>query len=104
MRTPAAHGLFRRVGRERPGSSLLGLPGTGPISPFIPVLMFSVLFGLSMDYEVFLVSRIQEEWRRLHRGNPTGTSAVESRRNHEAVVLGQASGLLRTRAARRPGR
>ncbi len=37
---------------------------TGPIETFIPVLMFPILFGLSMDYEVFLVSRIYEEWHR----------------------------------------
>jgi RND superfamily putative drug exporter len=41
----------------------------GPIEPWIPVLMFAVVFGLSMDYEVFLVSRVREEWV-LH-GNPT---------------------------------
>jgi RND superfamily putative drug exporter len=45
------------------GSSLLGLTGTSPIDAFIPVLMFSVLFGLSTDYEIYLVPRIQEEWR-----------------------------------------
>jgi putative drug exporter of the RND superfamily len=37
---------------------------TGPIEAFLPVLMFSIVFGLSMDYEVFLVSRIHEEWTR----------------------------------------
>jgi RND superfamily putative drug exporter len=75
------------------GSSILGLPGTGPTSPFIPVLMFSVLFGLSMDYEVYLISRMQEEWRHLHH---TGTGATpapsgeEVHRNHQAVMVGQA--------------
>ena len=34
----------------------------GPIEAFLPVLMFAIVFGLSMDYEVFLVSRIHEEW------------------------------------------
>ncbi len=38
----------------------------GPIEPWIPVLMFAVVFGLSMDYEVFLVSRVREEWVRRH--------------------------------------
>ena len=37
---------------------------TGPIETFVPVLMFPILFGLSMDYEVFLISRIYEEWHR----------------------------------------
>jgi RND superfamily putative drug exporter len=38
----------------------------GPVEPWIPVLMFAVVFGLSMDYEVFLISRVREEWVR-HR-------------------------------------
>jgi RND superfamily putative drug exporter len=37
---------------------------TGPIDPWIPLMMFTITFGLSMDYEVFLLSRIQEKWRR----------------------------------------
>jgi putative drug exporter of the RND superfamily len=45
------------------GSELLALGGAGPIEPFLPVIMISVLFGLSMDYQVFLVSRMYEEWR-----------------------------------------
>jgi RND superfamily putative drug exporter len=43
--------------------SVLGIQ-KGPIEPWIPVLMFAVVFGLSMDYEVFLVSRVREEWVR----------------------------------------
>ncbi|WP_069815075.1 MMPL family transporter [Streptomyces sp. TP-A0874] len=46
------------------GSELLGLGRAGPIEPFLPVIMVSVLFGLSMDYQVFLVSRMHEEWLR----------------------------------------
>ncbi len=48
---------------------LAGLIGVqpGPIDAFIPVMVFAIVFGLSMDYEVFLVSRIHEEWQ--HRGN-----------------------------------
>ena len=41
----------------------------GPIEPWIPVLMFAVVFGLSMDYEVFLISRVREEW--VRQGNAT---------------------------------
>jgi len=48
------------------GSSILGI-SKGPIEPWIPVLMFAVVFGLSMDYEVFLISRVREEW--VHRGD-----------------------------------
>ncbi|MCX6421910.1 MAG: MMPL family transporter [Actinobacteria bacterium] len=42
----------------------LGVTGTGPIFPFLPVMVFAILFGLAMDYQVFLVSRMQEEWAR----------------------------------------
>ncbi|MCA0329091.1 MAG: MMPL family transporter [Actinobacteria bacterium] len=47
-------------------NGLLGVSGTGPIFPFLPVMVFAILFGLSMDYHVFLVSRMQEEWARTH--------------------------------------
>jgi RND superfamily putative drug exporter len=46
------------------GASLIGVDQTGPIEAFVPVLTFAILFGLSMDYEVFLVSRIYEEWHK----------------------------------------
>jgi RND superfamily putative drug exporter len=67
--------------------SLLGIDQTGPIEAFVPVMMFAILFGLSMDYEVFLVSRIYEEWHR------TGD-------NRQAVTRGlQATGRTITAAA-----
>ncbi|MBU6147613.1 MAG: MMPL family transporter [Actinomycetales bacterium] len=47
--------------------SAIGLTATGPILPFLPVMVFAILFGLSMDYQVFLVSRMQEEWQ--HTGD-----------------------------------
>ena len=43
-------------------ADVLGITGTGPIIPFLPIMVFAILFGLSMDYQVFLVSRMQEEW------------------------------------------
>jgi putative drug exporter of the RND superfamily len=46
------------------GGSLLGANSGGPIAAFIPVMVFAILFGLSMDYQVFLVSRMQEEYHR----------------------------------------
>ena len=42
--------------------SVFQVGGPGPIEAFLPVMLFAILFGLSMDYEVFLVTRIQEEW------------------------------------------
>jgi RND superfamily putative drug exporter len=43
-------------------ADIVGVQSTGPIFPFLPVMVFAILFGLSMDYQVFLVSRMQEEW------------------------------------------
>jgi RND superfamily putative drug exporter len=48
-------------------ADISGVPGTGPIMPFVPIMVFAILFGLSMDYQVFLVSRMQEEW--AHTGD-----------------------------------
>jgi putative drug exporter of the RND superfamily len=47
-------------------AGLFGVTATGPILPFLPVMLFAILFGLSMDYQVFLASRMQEEWTRTH--------------------------------------
>ncbi|MFE5190715.1 MMPL family transporter [Streptomyces sp. NPDC056628] len=58
----AAFGVVVAVFQWGWGSELLGLGRSGPIEPFLPVIMVSVLFGLSMDYQVFLVSRMYEEW------------------------------------------
>jgi RND superfamily putative drug exporter len=60
----AAFGLVTAIFQNGWGASLIGVDKTGPIEAFLPVLMFPILFGLSMDYEVFLVSRIYEEWHR----------------------------------------
>jgi putative drug exporter of the RND superfamily len=68
---------------------LFGLSATSPVEAFLPVLMFSVLFGLSMDYEVYLVSRIHEEWSRLRRRDPSADPVAA---NHEAIIDGQAKG------------
>ncbi|GHC45665.1 MMPL family transporter [Streptomyces flavofungini] len=58
----AAFGVVVAVFQWGWGSELMGLGRAGPIEPFLPVIMVSVLFGLSMDYQVFLVSRMYEEW------------------------------------------
>ncbi|OEV31125.1 hypothetical protein AN219_06890 [Streptomyces nanshensis] len=63
MAVAAACGVVVAVFQWGWGSGLMGLGGSGPIEPFLPVIMVSVLFGLSMDYQVFLVSRMYEEWR-----------------------------------------
>ena len=73
----AAFGLVTAVFQWGWGASLLG-SGAGPIDPFLPVIMIAILFGLSMDYQVFLVSRMHEEW--LGTGD-----------NEEAIRRGQAT-------------
>ncbi|MFT6289593.1 MAG: RND superfamily putative drug exporter [Ilumatobacter sp.] len=58
----AAYGVLVMVFQWGWGAGLIGLEGTAPIDPFIPMFMFAVLFGLSMDYEVFLLSRVREKY------------------------------------------
>jgi len=83
----AALGILNAVFSWGWGRSLFGISGTAPVAVFVPVLMFSILFGLSMDYEVFLVSRMHEEW--LLKAD-----------NRQAVTLGQAeTGRVITAAA-----
>lgn len=60
----AAFGVVTAIFQDGIGASLLGIDKTGPIDAFVPVFLFAILFGLSMDYEVFLVARIYEEWHR----------------------------------------
>jgi RND superfamily putative drug exporter len=62
----ASTGITVAVFQDGALNSVLGVTGTGPIFPFLPVMVFAILFGLSMDYHVFLVSRMQEEWSRTH--------------------------------------
>ncbi len=60
----AAYGVLVAVFQWGWGSSLIGLEGPTPITSIIVVIMFPILFGLSMDYEVFLLSRVKEEYDR----------------------------------------
>ena len=60
----AAFGVMVAVFQWGWAGSLIGSSRPGPIDSWLPVMMFAILFGLSMDYEVFLVSRINEEWLR----------------------------------------
>jgi len=72
----AAFGAIVIVFQHGIGSNLLGVGSAGPIEAFVPILVVGVMFGLSMDYQVFLVSRMREEW--AHTGD-----------NHRAVRVGQ---------------
>jgi RND superfamily putative drug exporter len=61
----AAFGVVTAVFQKGFLAGPLGV-GTGPVEAFLPVMMLAILFGLSMDYQVFLVSRMHEEWMRTH--------------------------------------
>ncbi|HEX8771383.1 MAG TPA: MMPL family transporter [Acidimicrobiales bacterium] len=73
-----AYGVIVVVFQWGWGKGVIGLDNTVPIVAFVPVMMFAVLFGLSMDYEVFLISRIKEEY-------------VKSGNSRQSVVTGLAS-------------
>ena len=61
----AAFGVVTAVFQDGFLAGPLGV-GTGPVEAFLPVMMLAILFGLSMDYQVFLVSRMHEEWVNTH--------------------------------------
>jgi putative drug exporter of the RND superfamily len=63
----AAYGVMTLVAQGGAVGELIGIDHEVPVAPFMPVMMFAILFGLSMDYEVFLISRIREEY--LKDGN-----------------------------------
>jgi putative drug exporter of the RND superfamily len=73
----AAFGVVTAVFQKGFLAGPLGV-GTGPIEAFLPVMMLAILFGLSMDYQVFLVSRMHEEWMRTED-------------NQHSVRIGQAA-------------
>jgi RND superfamily putative drug exporter len=83
----AAYGVVALVLQGGWAGRLVGIDTPTPLPAFVPVLMFAVLFGLSMDYEVFLVSRMREAWTR-------------TKDNHRAIVEGLAgTGRVITAAA-----
>jgi len=85
----AALGVVQAIFERGWGASLIGVQ-TGPIDAFIPVMAFAIVFGLSMDYEVFLVSRIHEEWQ--HRHNPS--AAVREGLAHTGRVITAAAAVM----------
>ncbi|MEY3566450.1 MAG: hypothetical protein RLZ19_464, partial [Actinomycetota bacterium] len=60
----AAYGIVVAIFQWGWGADLIGIGAAGPIDPFIPMMLFAIVFGLSMDYEVFLLSRMKEEFDR----------------------------------------
>lgn len=87
----AAYGVVVAVFQWGWGGGLIGV-GTGPVEVFLPMMMFAILFGLSMDYEVFLISRVREEY--LKTGD-TGT-AVANGLTATARVITAAAAIMVT--------
>ncbi len=86
----AAYGVIVAVFQWGWLSSIFSVAETAPIAPWIPLAMFTILFGLSMDYEVFLLSRIREEW--LRTGD--NTSAVADGLAGTARVITSAAAIM----------
>jgi RND superfamily putative drug exporter len=83
----AAYGVIVAVFQWGWGKDLIGLQHTVPINPFLPLMMFAILFGLSMDYEVFLLSRVREEYVRT---GDSHTSVVDGLSNTARVITSAA--------------
>jgi RND superfamily putative drug exporter len=84
----AAYGLLVLVFQEGIGAGLLGFRQTESIAAFLPVFLFAILFGLSMDYHVFLLSRIQEKF--LHTHDNAGSVAF-GLRSTAHIITGAAA-------------
>jgi len=69
----ASYGVMTLAFQTKTGASVLGLPGTVPIAAWAPLVLFAILFGLSMDYEIFMLSRVQERYE--SSGDPRGAVA-----------------------------
>jgi RND superfamily putative drug exporter len=73
----AAYGILVAIFQWGWASEAIGVDRSGPIDAWIPMFLFAIVFGLSMDYEVFLLSRIKEEYdRSVRRGRPDNNTAV----------------------------
>ena len=88
----AAYGVVVAVFQYGWGKDLIGVGKEGPIQAFLPMMMFAILFGLSMDYEVFLLSRIREEY--LRTGN--NAEAVADGLSATARVITAAAAIMCT--------
>jgi RND superfamily putative drug exporter len=85
----AAYGVVTLAFQTEAGASLLGV-AEQPIVSFIPMFMFAILFGLSMDYNVFLLSRVREEYLRTGDARGAVTHAV----GRTAAVIGTAGAIM----------
>ncbi|MEU5051305.1 MMPL family transporter [Streptomyces sp. NPDC021096] len=73
----ASYGVVVAVFQWGWGGPALGVAGTVPIESYVPMMMFAIVFGLSMDYEIFLLSRIHEAWLRTGNAKDSVAHALE---------------------------
>ncbi|MFE2492846.1 MMPL family transporter [Streptomyces scopuliridis] len=73
----ASYGVVVAVFQWGWGGPSLGISGTVPIESYVPMMMFAIVFGLSMDYEVFLLARVQESWLRTHESKGSVALGLE---------------------------
>ncbi len=92
----ASYGVVALVLQGGWAGKLVGVDTETPLPAFVPVLMFAVLFGLSMDYEVFLVSRMREAWLRTH---DNGRAIVEGLAGTGRVITAAAAIMVAVFAA-----
>jgi RND superfamily putative drug exporter len=86
----ASYGVVVAVFQWGWGSSLFGLDGGVPIEAYVPMMMFAIVFGLSMDYEVFLLSRVREHWLATHDNR----GSVAAGLGETARVIGAAAVIM----------
>jgi RND superfamily putative drug exporter len=84
----AAYGVLTAIFQYGWLHGLIGLPGSVPIVSYVPLFMFAILFGLSMDYEVFLVSQIEEH---VHAGEDNKSSVVSGLVTSARVITAAAA-------------
>ncbi|MFD7451124.1 MMPL family transporter [Kitasatospora sp. NPDC059827] len=73
----ASYGVVVAVFQWGWGGPALGVAGKVPIESYVPMMMFAIVFGLSMDYEIFLLSRVHESWLRTGRSQDSVAHALE---------------------------
>ncbi|MER5843775.1 MMPL family transporter [Streptomyces prasinus] len=73
----ASYGVVVAVFQWGWGGPALGVSGTVPIESYVPMMMFAIVFGLSMDYEIFLLSRVHEAWLRTGDAKTSVAHALE---------------------------
>jgi RND superfamily putative drug exporter len=88
--TGAALGLVVWIFQQGHGEQLLNFANPGFIQAYVPLGMFALLFGLSMDYEIFLIRRVREEWHRTHDNRLAVATGIE----HTARPISAAAAIM----------